>query len=223
MKIAIFDFDGTLFTQETIPFLLKQYGKIGYSKWIQTRVFVRLIILLLRYKLTKKMDKEAFRGQATRIYLSMLKGMNEEQVKNYFKKTIPGILNHINADVLGELRTCQQAGYHTILLSGCFDEILNHLQSHLGFDISLGSQLHYHKSGAGLDFSRDIVINSGKNKISSLEAYLVKVDVDWEASKAYGDSYYDYDVLSLVGDPVAVNPDERLLEIAESSNWRIIS
>jgi phosphoserine phosphatase len=32
VKLAIFDFDGTLFLEDTLPFLLKQWAKFGYSK-----------------------------------------------------------------------------------------------------------------------------------------------------------------------------------------------
>ena len=31
MKLAIFDFDGTISPQDTLPFLLKQWKKFGYS------------------------------------------------------------------------------------------------------------------------------------------------------------------------------------------------
>ncbi len=32
MKLAIYDFDGTLFDEETLPFIAKYYGKNKYSK-----------------------------------------------------------------------------------------------------------------------------------------------------------------------------------------------
>jgi len=46
-------------------------------------------------------------------------------------------------------------------------------------------------------------------------------NADLEESKAYADSGYDSPILFLVGHPIAVNPDEQLLEIARKNNWKI--
>ncbi len=49
-----------------------------------------------------------------------------------------------------------------------------------------------------------------------------KMDIDWEASYAYADLITDTGLFGLVGHPVVVNPDEKLLELATSKNWDII-
>ena len=46
--------------------------------------------------------------------------------------------------------------------------------------------------------------------------------VDWKNSYAYGDSYADLPVLNLVGNPIAVKPDEKLRHIAIRKQWEII-
>ncbi|HLR71231.1 MAG TPA: HAD-IB family hydrolase, partial [Pseudogracilibacillus sp.] len=46
--------------------------------------------------------------------------------------------------------------------------------------------------------------------------------IDWQNSFAYGDSYSDLSVLDLVGNPIAVKPDNKLREIAVSKNWEIM-
>ena len=46
--------------------------------------------------------------------------------------------------------------------------------------------------------------------------------IDWENSYAYGDSFSDLPVLELVGNPVAVNPEEKLRSVAKARNWEII-
>lgn len=51
MKLAIFDFDGTLFTKQTIPFFIEQWHKLNYSK---SKLFIiknRIIFLFIKYKL----------------------------------------------------------------------------------------------------------------------------------------------------------------------------
>lgn len=219
-KLAIFDFDGTLFTEETIPFLLKNYSKLGYSRIRQTGVFLKLMVLLTKYKLGS-MDKEAFRGRATIIYLDLVKHMTTEQAKKYFEENIEAIMQYLNPAIVSEIESKRREGYELILLSGCFMDILEPLRKQLVLDIALGTVLHY-KEDNGLDLSQDISIISGANKALRLKGYLQNQLIDWDNSYAYGDSYYDYEILSMVGNPIAVRPDDKLLKIAQSKSWRII-
>jgi len=46
--------------------------------------------------------------------------------------------------------------------------------------------------------------------------------VDLSASYAYGDSITDQNMLSLVGNPVAVYPDTKLHALAKEKKWRVL-
>lgn len=89
MKLAIYDFDGTLFPDETVPFLIKQYSRLGYSRGKQAKVFfARMMLLFTKYKMKigQTMTKEVFRHQATQITLSLFETMTEDEVIVFFKK-----------------------------------------------------------------------------------------------------------------------------------------
>ena len=45
--------------------------------------------------------------------------------------------------------------------------------------------------------------------------------LDLAACSAYSDSFNDLPMLSMVGDPVAINPDSRLRAHAKAQGWRI--
>jgi phosphoserine phosphatase len=64
----------------------------------------------------------------------------------------------------------------------------------------------------------------GAEKITTTRRYLESQDlkVDWQASFAYGDSFSDRDMLSLVGNPAAVYPDEKLRILAQQRGWEIL-
>lgn len=47
-------------------------------------------------------------------------------------------------------------------------------------------------------------------------------DVDWNASFAYGESFTDHHMMSLVGKPVAVYPDAKLYALAQEKNWEVL-
>jgi phosphoserine phosphatase len=48
-----------------------------------------------------------------------------------------------------------------------------------------------------------------------------RIGIDLERSAAYSDSANDIPLLSLVGQPVAVNPDARLLAHARAQGWQV--
>jgi HAD superfamily hydrolase (TIGR01490 family) len=61
----------------------------------------------------------------------------------------------------------------------------------------------------------------GPAKAEAIQALATREGLDLAACSAYSDSYNDLTMLSLVGDPCAVNPDARLRAYAKSQGWRI--
>ena len=61
----------------------------------------------------------------------------------------------------------------------------------------------------------------GLAKAEAIRALAAAEDLDLSTCSAYSDSINDVPMLSLVGDPVAVNPDPELREHAASNDWRI--
>jgi HAD superfamily hydrolase (TIGR01490 family) len=61
----------------------------------------------------------------------------------------------------------------------------------------------------------------GPAKGIAVQALAEREGLDLAACSAYSDSYNDLTMLSLVGDPCAVNPDARLRAYARQQGWRI--
>ena len=61
----------------------------------------------------------------------------------------------------------------------------------------------------------------GPAKAEAIKALAVLEGLDLAACSAYSDSFNDLTMLSLVGDPCAVNPDPRLRAYAKQRGWRI--
>lgn len=61
----------------------------------------------------------------------------------------------------------------------------------------------------------------GPAKAEAVTALAEREGLDLAACAAYSDSYNDLSMLSLVGDPCAVNPDARLRAYARRQGWRI--
>jgi HAD superfamily hydrolase (TIGR01490 family) len=62
-----------------------------------------------------------------------------------------------------------------------------------------------------------------EGKVKLLEAWLKNSTETMQDSWFYSDSHNDLPLLTLVDNPVAVDPDEKLTEFANSANWPIIS
>jgi len=62
-----------------------------------------------------------------------------------------------------------------------------------------------------------------EGKVTLLEAWLENSPHTLEGSWFYSDSHNDLPLLSLVDNPVAVDPDEKLAEAAKQADWSIIS
>lgn len=225
MKAAIFDFDGTLFPVETIPFLIKQYTKLGYSRLRQWSVVLQVIPYLIQYKLLKTMDKEAFRKQAVYIFLKLFKGMTEDETRIYFEKNVDTVISLLDPKVVEEARRLKEAGYYTVLLSGCFDMLLNPIAEHVGFDAVIGTSLIFEAKSTGestLNPATPIDVISGNRKAEAAVKMATEKAIRLEDSYAYADSYYDRNILELVGHKIGVNPDDGLREICLDEGWEIM-
>ena len=62
-----------------------------------------------------------------------------------------------------------------------------------------------------------------EGKVKLLQSWLENSSETLENSSFYSDSYNDISLLELVDNPIAVDPDEKLLAHAEQKNWSIIS
>lgn len=62
-----------------------------------------------------------------------------------------------------------------------------------------------------------------EGKVTLLEAWLKNSSETLENSSFYSDSYNDLSLLSLVDNPVAVDPDEKLKKHAEDKGWPVMS
>lgn len=224
MRIAIVDFDGTLFQAETIPFLLKRYREsahinvIGKARYYLLMVRLLVILIFHRVKLGALADKEVFRRRATTMFLTLFHRQPRAVIQMFFTEAAKQMGQRINRGLVEELKALQRQGYRLVLLSGCFLPLLEQVPLGIQFDVLFATQL---KIDPLFDASQPLMILSGSNKQIALEQLEGYHQVDWSESCAYADAYYDTPILELVGRPVAVNPDPGLAKIASARDWRI--
>lgn len=224
MKLAIFDFDGTLFPHQSIPYLLKCYKKMGYNKIVYIIFWIKILWIAFKYKLPliKNYTKKEFRKDAAISFIQMFNGKTDDELEEFFSQCVTYIMKDLNPSVIEELKKAQEEGYYTVLLSGCLKDVLTGVAKNLNIDNVIGTEIKISNTEKNKFKHKDFDIIMGSRKSEKLLEVIGNRDIDWKNSVAYGDSSYDENILRLVGKPVAVNPDAELKTIAEKNGWTIL-
>ncbi len=221
MKLAIFDFDGTLFPHETLPFLLKQWKIQKYSKARLYHIYMMIGGMYIWYKLGfGKKHREYMRRTALQKFTRIFTGMTNTQVNLFFEACAKQVVKEFNDSVVREIKKAKSEGFHTVILSGCYSDLFMYINRDLGVDTIIGTALYF-KDGF-IDAKKELSVCIGSGKAKKIKEIFAGKDVDYKNSTAYADSVSDLSIFELVENPVAVYPDEELAKIAAEKNWRII-
>ncbi len=219
---AFFDLDGTLCT-----------GHIwkGLSSYCRTRranlhvyypFFFFHMALWLLYKAHLGSER-TFVYRWGKDMAVLVKGLSKEQGQGMFRWIVEQeVTSTLREDVLDRLRWHQNQGHTVVLVSGAFQEILELVGHDLGVQYAVGTALRVrrgHYTG-GIDGP----FCFGEDKARLLLSFLNKLgqEIDLGSSYAYADRIYDLPMLEMVGNPVAVYPDERLKAHAEGRGWGVV-
>ncbi|MGI6452236.1 MAG: HAD family hydrolase [Syntrophomonadaceae bacterium] len=220
MKLAIFDFDGTLLMKDTLPCLGREWRRQNRSLSRFLKVYVSIAPWLLAYK-AKTVSRERMKYEAVNRFIHIFKDMLRDEVNEFFAQAYGNIRACFNPLVLEEIKTARKEGFHLVLLSGAFHELLHMVRHDLHFDSVIAAPLPFKDNY--FDHTQEMELIDGKTKVILLQKFFSTAEVDWKRSRSFGDSYSDHYVMEMVGEPVAVNPDPDLLRLARERNWRIIN
>ncbi len=219
MKLAIFDFDGTLLMKDTLPLLGQEWLRQGKSKYAFIKTWILCSPPLIFYKLGF-MQRENMKIRILSKFHTIFKNMTRSEIDLFFSKAYHGIARQFNPQVLEELRRAQSQGFHCVLLSGTYAQMLNIVAEELGFDAVIAVDIHY-KDGR-VDLKYPLAAIDGEMKLILLKKIFSAENINWTLSRSYGDSYADIAVMQITGGPVAVNPEARLAEYAQNNGWRVL-
>ncbi len=219
MKVAIFDFDGTLFPEETFPLMMSHLKTHPLHSKKYRRFMSRILPGYVAYK-CKIYPEQKMKELSMRSYISAFGTAAKTEIDKFFSELGEGMSQSLSEAVLARFEQHRKDGYYTMLVSGAFEPLLHAVTKNVDFDYIVGTRIPYENEH--LDKRTPVNHVHGARKTEKIVGQLADTDVDWENSFAYGDSYSDLDVLELVGNPVAVKPEPRLLEIAEERKWEIL-
>jgi len=218
---ALFDCDGTIYSA--------QYGRemMNYcsdnGRGMLARLYYASLFPGFVLRKIKLISDETFHRPVISRLAWLAKGMTIDE----FQKASEHVLNdHLipeeRPEVVSKLREHQAKGHAILLVSGMPIPSLEMLGAHYKVTGVVGTKLEVkdgHYTGRSLP---PPMTGHAKDKYSREFFSDNNIDVDWEASYAYADSFTDLGLFGLVGNPKVVCPDKKLLGLAQSKNWEII-
>lgn len=221
-KIALFDLDGTLVDAHLWLGMVKHHLKTKENLFSVFRYLTSHMALAPFWKM-HLISTEKYYQSWGKDLAKLIKGIKLERGKEIFNwLTDEYLLPVLKKNVLERLKKHQEEGLLTILISGSFQDLVDVVANRLNIDFAIGTELEVVKD----KFSGKIIppLCLGKGKAEKIGNFLSekKLKINFKESFAYSDSIFDLPMLELVGNPVVVEPDKKLLEIAKDKGWQII-
>ena len=215
-KVAgFFDVDGTLGTSNVVSAYVafRLHGASRLRRLVGSALFLPRVPF---YAALDTISREWFCRVFYHIYADVpeddLELWGEEAAQSYWTpRLFPGALRQIEEH--------RAQGHLIVLLTGGIEPVLKPLARMLAPHALVAAQPETQNgvlTGRLIDGPL-----TGDRKADAAHEIAARLGVDMERSYAYADSYADREILECVGNPVAVNPDRRLLRAARSGGWQI--
>lgn len=219
MKVAIFDFDGTLYKKETYKLMMEHLKNHPIYNDRYKNFLLRMLPSYLGAKIYLY-PKKKMRHKAMQHYINTFKDLPEKDILAYFQEIADKFTQDYNEEVLRLLQEHVENKDLVMLVSGAYEQLLIQATKQFSFDYIIGTKIPFKNNR--LDLQQPIYHIQGERKTEAIFEALKNKTIDWENSFAYADSFSDLPVFKLVGNPIAVDPDEKLRQYAIENGWKIL-
>jgi HAD superfamily hydrolase (TIGR01490 family) len=209
---VFFDLDRTIIGMNSgYAMGIAAYRKGLVGKYALVRALLRII--LYRLKMISAEDIINDMGK-------WLAGTDKDTVEQLAIEAVDKYLvNSVFSDFRQTLAGHKSKSAKTAILSSAISEICNPIAKRIGIDFVICTAME----------SRDGILTGlpsgsycyGEEKGKRLLDYCLKTGIDPLKTWYYADSVSDLPALSLTGNPVCVNPDNKLRKIAIEKKWPI--
>lgn len=217
MPACYFDVDGTLVTTNlvhpTVFYLLNQQTPLQTLTKVARGLFSAPALAY-----SELMDRRVFNEK---LY-SLFQGTSEDRLMVLADEAFEKILKpNLFPGAKDLVRSCRDKGHDVVLISGSLDFLMHRLRDHLGATHVIANRLEIHADQATGKLLRPVV--AGPEKARLIREHAKERGHDLDACFGYSDSYSDVPMLSVVGNPTAVNPDAALLRLARAYHWPVLN
>jgi HAD superfamily hydrolase (TIGR01490 family) len=211
---AFFDLDKTLMAGSSGM----QFARVATRQGIVSRrQLASWAIEHLRYRLRGTTDERT--AEVLRVARELISGVSAKTIDRMEPEVMAAILPRVYPQMLDEVHDHQDAGRATFIVSAAGNGVVESLAQVLGMEGGIGTR---YEVGSDGNFTGrfDGPFVYGPGKVEAMEIFASEHEIDLGSSYAYSDSLSDLPMLRAVGNPVVVNPDPPLAEIAKGEGWQ---
>jgi len=173
----------------------------------------------LRYRLRGTTDERT--NEVLRVARDLITGVSAKTIERMGPEVMAAILPRVYPQMLEEVHAHQDAGRPTFIVSAAGNDVVESLAAVLGMEGGIGTRYEVDAEG-NFTGRLDGPFVYGPGKVTAMEDFAARHEIDLAESYAYSDSLSDLPMLRAVGNPVAVNPDPPLAAIAKEEGWQVL-
>ena len=213
IDIAFFDLDKTILSINSANLWITRELRLGH---LSKRQFMEAMFWLALYHAGKS-DVRHFLAKAA---LWMKEVPTQDIADRTREFWLEEVQQHIRPKAREMIEFHRQAGHHIALLTTSSNFLSALVAQELDIPHVLCNQLG--EKGDVLTGVMEEPICFGSGKMDCARMLGEELDIDWQKSAFYTDSYSDLPMLEAVEYPKVVCPDKRLLRAARSRNWDVL-
>ncbi len=214
---SFYDLEGTLVSTNLVH-TLGFYARRQQGLFATIKKSVGTLAKLPLFGVTDLYSRNVF----NELFFQSYKGESIDRLRFFSDELFEDVLKPaIFAGTLDLIEKSKKLGHRQIVITGALDFSMKPLIDHLGVDDFVANRLEFVNGYATGRLLPPVMASATKAKW--IREYAEKNEINLSESFAYSDSISDLPMLSIVGHPVAVNPDFRLKQTALQHDWAILN
>ncbi|HQU83108.1 MAG TPA: HAD family hydrolase [Pyrinomonadaceae bacterium] len=213
---AFYDLEGTLVSTNLVH-TLAFYSRRQQGFFTTIKKSVGTLAKLPLFGVTDLYSRNVF----NEFFFQSYAGESQDRLRYFSEELFEEVLKPAIYPGTRELiAQSKKIGQKQIVITGALDFTVDRLCEYLGIDDFVSNRLEFVNGYATGRILPPVMASATKAKW--MREYAEKNDINLSESYAYSDSISDLPMLSIVGHPVAVNPDFRLKQTATQHDWAIL-
>jgi HAD superfamily hydrolase (TIGR01490 family) len=214
---AFYDLEGTLVSTNLVH-TLAFYARRQQGIWQTVKKSAGTLAKLPFFGVTDLYSRNVF----NEVFFRSYEGLSQDRLRYFSEELFEEVLKPAIYDGTPELiAQSKKIGQRQVVITGALDFTIERLMDYLGIDEYKANRLEFVNGKATGRILPPVMASA--TKAQWIREYAEKNDINLSESFAYSDSISDLPMLSIVGHPVAINPDFRLKQTALQHDWAILN
>lgn len=213
---AFYDLEGTLVSTNLVH-TLGFYTQRQQGIWQTAKKSIGTLAKLPLFGVADLYSRNVF----NEVFFRSYEGFSQDRLRYFSEELFEEVLKPAIFPGTAELiAQGKKIGQRQVVLTGALDFTIERLMDFLGIDHFVANRLEFVNGYATGRVLPPVMASATKAKW--IREYAERENINLSESYAYSDSISDLPMLSIVGHPVAVNPDFRLKQTARQHDWSVL-